>query len=86
MDAALDISLNLYLIRSFIVLVVVAGVYFFRYDTLFHLFEVVVHGEKTWRSTDSLVVGGIIFAALFVFAPGMGTGSSQSTLLVFLGF
>jgi hypothetical protein len=72
MDPVLDITLNLYLIRLVVVLAVAAGVYILRYDKIHHLFGVIVHGEEKWCSSDSMVVGGIIFAALFIFAPGMG--------------
>ena len=85
MGSILDVSLNLYLIRLVVVLLVAAGVYFLRYEYLHHLFEVVVHGEKKWRSTDSMVVGGIIFAALFVFAPGMGDRFLTEYLASLLG-
>ena len=85
MDSVLDISLNLYLIRLVVVLVVAAGVYFLRPDKLFHLFEVVVHGEEKWSSSDTMVVGGIIFAGLFVFAPGMGDRFLTEYLASFLG-
>lgn len=85
MDPALDISLNLYLIRSVVVLVLAAGFYFLRNEKLFHIYEVIVHGEKKWNSSDSMIVGGIIFAALFVFAPGMGDRFITEYLASFLG-
>ena len=85
MDPVLDISLNLYLIRSVVVLVMAVGFYFLRPDKLFHLFEVVVHGEEKWNSSDTMVVGGIIFAGLFIFAPGMGDRFLTEYLASFLG-
>ena len=85
MDSPLDISLNLYLIRLVVVLVVAAGVYFLRFEKLRHLFEVVVQGEEKWSSSDTMVVGGIIFAGLFIFAPGMGDRFLTEYLASFLG-
>ena len=85
MDSVLDITLNLYIIRLAVVLVVAAGVYFLRYDKTRHLFEVIVHGDEKWRSSDTMVVGGIIFAGLFIFAPGMGDRFITEYLASFLG-
>jgi hypothetical protein len=85
MDPVLDITLNLYLIRLVVVLAVAAGVYFLRYDMIHHLFVVIVHGEEKWCSSDSMVVGEIIFAALFIFAPGMGDRFITEYLASFLG-
>ncbi len=85
MDPVLDISLNLYLIRLAVVLVVAVGVYFLRPNKLLHLFVVIVHGEEKWNSSDTMVVGGIIFAGLFIFAPGMGDRFLTEYLASFLG-
>ena len=81
----MDISLNLYIIRSVVVLIVVAGVYFLRYEKLYHIYEVIVHGEEKWNSSDSIIVGAVIFAALFVFAPGMGDRFLTEYIASFLG-
>ncbi len=86
MEPALDISLNMYIIRIVVVLIAAAGAYFLRQDKLRHVYEVIVHNEGDgWSSSDSLVVGGIIFAVLFLVAPGMGDTFLTEFLGSFLG-
>ena len=71
MGSILGLSTSMYLIRVIFVLGIGTGLYYFKYEMLEHLYSVVVNEEGYWSSSDTFLVSGVIFAGLFLLAPGV---------------